>query len=185
MENALPLINGHIHTPYSFSSFAGMDQPFEMAREEGEAQEEPEQVGEQDPFVAQVLRQAWQARAGGEAGNGQFIQGNEAQATEGDQQGVAMEDGHPQQGQGKEDEFHRAAEGHEASRDTTTGECGPEGSGYLIAARRTPKGEVVNAPDGIDAGGVAGPARGVHQKDTSSAGRRGLTPPPSLAGTAG
>jgi len=35
MENALPLINGHIHTPYSFSSFAGMDQPFEMAREEG------------------------------------------------------------------------------------------------------------------------------------------------------
>lgn len=31
----LPGINGHIHTPYSFSAFSGMEQPFLQAREEG------------------------------------------------------------------------------------------------------------------------------------------------------
>jgi hypothetical protein len=28
-------VNGHFHTPYSFSAFTGMDQVFEMARQEG------------------------------------------------------------------------------------------------------------------------------------------------------
>ncbi len=31
----LPKVNGHIHTPYSFSAFEDMEQPFKMAREEG------------------------------------------------------------------------------------------------------------------------------------------------------
>jgi hypothetical protein len=32
-----PKVNGHIHTPYSFSAFKDMEQPFKMAREEGVA----------------------------------------------------------------------------------------------------------------------------------------------------
>ncbi len=31
----VPKVNGHIHTPYSFSAFHSMEQPFVMAREEG------------------------------------------------------------------------------------------------------------------------------------------------------
>jgi hypothetical protein len=31
----IPLFNGHIHTPYSFSAFRTMEEPFQMAREEG------------------------------------------------------------------------------------------------------------------------------------------------------
>lgn len=34
-HGTLPGINGHIHTPHSFSSFSDMEQPFIMAREEG------------------------------------------------------------------------------------------------------------------------------------------------------
>jgi hypothetical protein len=31
----VPLFNGHIHTPFSFSAFRNMEEPFQMAREEG------------------------------------------------------------------------------------------------------------------------------------------------------
>ncbi|HOF55937.1 MAG TPA: PHP domain-containing protein [Prolixibacteraceae bacterium] len=31
----IPKVNGHIHTPYSFSAFSDMEEPFLMAREEG------------------------------------------------------------------------------------------------------------------------------------------------------
>ncbi len=34
-HGTLPGINGHIHTPHSFSSFTSMEQPFLMARDEG------------------------------------------------------------------------------------------------------------------------------------------------------
>lgn len=34
-DGKIPGINGHIHTPYSFSAFSSMEQPFEMARAEG------------------------------------------------------------------------------------------------------------------------------------------------------
>lgn len=34
-EAGIPLINGHIHTPFSFSAFTSMEQPFQMAQEEG------------------------------------------------------------------------------------------------------------------------------------------------------
>ncbi len=33
-QNAVPKVNGHIHTPYSFSAFENMEQPFRMAYEE-------------------------------------------------------------------------------------------------------------------------------------------------------
>ena len=31
----IPRINGHIHTPHSFSAFTDIEQPFKMAKEEG------------------------------------------------------------------------------------------------------------------------------------------------------
>jgi len=34
-RDAIPQVNGHIHTPYSFSAFSTIEQAFMMAREEG------------------------------------------------------------------------------------------------------------------------------------------------------
>ncbi len=35
LEGKIPGINGHIHSPYSFSAFHNIEQPFQMAKEEG------------------------------------------------------------------------------------------------------------------------------------------------------
>ncbi len=71
----------------------------EVARQQGESEQQSEQVSQHHPFVMQVAEQSGNAAAGMEAGDQQFVEGDRGQAGERDRQRVVVEQRHAQQGQ--------------------------------------------------------------------------------------
>ena len=81
-----------------------------MARQQREAHQQQEQVGEQRKFVAEMQAEAGQTRALLEAGEDQFVGSNDAKASKRDRQRVPVKQRDAEQGQREQDEIERNAE---------------------------------------------------------------------------
>jgi hypothetical protein len=82
----------------------------EVPRQQCEADQQAEQVGQQHPFVRHVRAETGDAGAGLEAGEHDLVGGDRHQAGQRHLQYVVMEQGDAEQRRRKEDEVHRDAE---------------------------------------------------------------------------
>ena len=81
-----------------------------MPRQEREAHQEQEQVGEDHPFVLEVQAEAGEAGAVFEAGEQELVERDGREPGERDCERVMVEQGDPEQGQAEQDEVDRDAE---------------------------------------------------------------------------
>src|SRR5688572_22802127 len=81
-----------------------------MVGKERKAEQQPEQVGEDDPFVRHVKRESAQPGAGLEAGEGELVEHDRGEAGQRDGEDMAME---------KRDAQQRQREQHKLERDTS------------------------------------------------------------------
>ena len=88
----------------------------EMPREQREAHQQQEQIGEDHPLVPHMQRKAAEAGAELEAGEGELVGDDGGEAGERDLQGVLMEEGDAQQRRGEQDEIDGNAEEVEGLR---------------------------------------------------------------------
>ncbi len=81
-----------------------------MVREQREAEQQAEQVGENHPLVRQVQRQAAEAGAGLEAGEPELVEHDHAEADERDLERMMMKQCDAGEGQAEQHEIDRHAE---------------------------------------------------------------------------
>ena len=86
---------------------------FKMFGEQRETEQQPEQVGERDPLVAEVQQQALDTGAGFEAGDAELVERDEDQAAGGYLEGLVVKQRDAKQHAGEENEIKR----HRAERD--------------------------------------------------------------------
>jgi hypothetical protein len=82
----------------------------EVTRQDGEAHQQQEQVGERHRLVLQVQREAAQARAELEAGEDKLVENDGRKTGQGDLQCPVMKDGDARERQTEQDELDRDAE---------------------------------------------------------------------------
>src|SRR5262249_30753111 len=86
----------------------------EMAREQGKAHEQQEQVREDHPFVLEMKSKAGEARASLEAREGELVGDDDRQPRERDRERVAVEQCHAEKRKTEQDEIDwNSQEGHD------------------------------------------------------------------------
>ena len=81
----------------------------EVAREDGEAHQQAQQVRDHHPLVAQMTDEAGEAGAALEAGENDLVGGDHHRPTGGHRQRVAVKQRDAEQGEAEQDEIHRDA----------------------------------------------------------------------------